>query len=823
MSYSLREAYSDIWVFWVRAGSATKFKDSYSLIAYTVGILKPEESDTPANLASLVRSWLQQRQNGKWVLILDGADDMSVFYPDQHDTSNPQYRSWLPRVAHGSILITTRNRAVALNLIGSPYESNTIFSLSSMSHEQAAQLLKSKVPEPLWDDEDADNIVRELEYIPLAISHAAAYIDYNADTLEEYLSKIRTLQAQPSPQDKIHDLRRDDDAPSSVVIAWQSSFDQIRATSESAAELLCLMSVFDNQNIPEFFIAKPMAVGYIDSLGGIDPVAQKYIEKYGGKDKRPTAPQRTDTTDSLEAGPNSKSSTGIDDATLSNWLVYSDQRLRDDIGLLYNYKMISVDKTRRTYSMHSLLQTAISKWVESGGNTAYTLQDYRDRSLIEVSMAFKLEGVPGIYESAALHQNAAKVLEYETGPRVMLLHRAEVLYHQADYLVEIGQLELAEKYIKEAIDIRRQHSVGCTIPVVKALQVHADICYEQGRCVAAEMILREALEGFSVSMGFSRNLKDDISESLGLALMGQNRFEEAESFIESAVKSESTRLGYDAQPTLESRRMLAHLYSQMGDSERAIDELRKVVVDWERRQNFEGSDTERMIIAKSELVELLRNAGLVGEAERLAEGLLPTAVAELGDGHNTTAKLRLRYATSLKALGKFDAAEVVLRDAYAQTLLAMDASHPQRQKATFALVNLLHQRNSHADIVALGSPAEMYKVPPEGEHIQHYWTAAAQYAYALHALERFTEAKVAYEALPSTEADFDDSSYNAVFWKLNYAGCLEDLELYEECIVALDGLRDWRNSTTDSKLVHEYDNIRRKAERGLKGKTTAAS
>lgn len=196
--------------------------------------------------------------------------------------------------------------------------------------------------------------------------------------------------------------------------------------------------------------------------------------------------------------------------------------------------------------------------------------------------------------------------------------------------------------------------------------------------MAAEKILREALEGFSVSMGFSRNLKEDISESLGLALMGQNRLEEAKSFIESAVKSESTRLGDNAQIALESRRILANLYSQMGDSERAIDELRKVVADWERRQNFKASDAERMIIAKSELVELLCDAGLDSDWERLAEGLLPTAVAELGDGHNATAKLRLRYATSLKALGKFDAAEAVLKNAHAQNLLAMDATHPQR-------------------------------------------------------------------------------------------------------------------------------------------------
>ena len=54
----------------------------------------------------------------------------------------------------------------------------------------------------------------------------------------------------------IGDLRRDPSVPNSVLVTWRISFDQIKNTFPSAAELLSLMSVLDRQGIPEFFICK---------------------------------------------------------------------------------------------------------------------------------------------------------------------------------------------------------------------------------------------------------------------------------------------------------------------------------------------------------------------------------------------------------------------------------------------------------------------------------------------------------------------------------------------------------------------------------------
>jgi hypothetical protein len=47
------------------------------------------------------------------------------------------------------------------------------------------------------------------------------------------------------------DLRRDDEASSSIIVTWQISFEYIRKERRSAADLMSLMSFFNHQGIPE--------------------------------------------------------------------------------------------------------------------------------------------------------------------------------------------------------------------------------------------------------------------------------------------------------------------------------------------------------------------------------------------------------------------------------------------------------------------------------------------------------------------------------------------------------------------------------------------
>ena len=194
-------------------------------------------------------------------MILDNADDKVVFF-DQQSTavsqgSDPQPSTlplamYLPQTSReGSILITSRNRDAAFRLTNS---ATNLIDVPLMRKEDAVAFLCRKVPDDRSSDDEKFELVELLEYLPLAITQAAAYISVKRTgmTIARYSSFLR--QNESILLDHMGDLRRDPTIPSSVLLTWQISFDQINKENRAAAELLSLMSVFDRQSIPQYLV-----------------------------------------------------------------------------------------------------------------------------------------------------------------------------------------------------------------------------------------------------------------------------------------------------------------------------------------------------------------------------------------------------------------------------------------------------------------------------------------------------------------------------------------------------------------------------------------
>ena len=100
--------------------------------------------------------------------------------------------------------------------------------------------------------------MQELEYVPLAISQAGAYILQKQPlmTIPVYLAEFRkSRENQPTLLNTSNaDLRRDSRVPNAVITSWKLSFDHNRRTFPQAADLLPLMSCLNRQAIPQFLI-----------------------------------------------------------------------------------------------------------------------------------------------------------------------------------------------------------------------------------------------------------------------------------------------------------------------------------------------------------------------------------------------------------------------------------------------------------------------------------------------------------------------------------------------------------------------------------------
>jgi hypothetical protein len=158
--------------------------------------------------------------------------------------------TYLPRSPNGSILITTRSIGVALKMV----EERNIIMVDAMDQDQALALLTKSLYTQTAGQEFVE-LAAVLEYMPLAIVQAAAYISQGAPrcSVRQYLDKFKRSDREKTTlldYEGGH-LRRDWEAENAILTTWQISFNHIRERRPSAADLLSLMSFFDRQGIPE--------------------------------------------------------------------------------------------------------------------------------------------------------------------------------------------------------------------------------------------------------------------------------------------------------------------------------------------------------------------------------------------------------------------------------------------------------------------------------------------------------------------------------------------------------------------------------------------
>jgi hypothetical protein len=208
-------------------------------------------------------------------MIIDNADDVEVFtcrstggrgnQDEFASRAAPTLLDSIPQSSNGSILITSRSRDVAFRLTGDYAD---IIRVRPMDQAGALTLLRNQLKGSFGQDdaeqdgveqEDATALVEALDYMPLAISQAAAYISQRAPraTVSRYLQDLRKGDRDRAKllQMDLGDTRRDGTASNSIIATWQISFEHIRRERPSATRLLSLMSLFNRQGIPESLLS----------------------------------------------------------------------------------------------------------------------------------------------------------------------------------------------------------------------------------------------------------------------------------------------------------------------------------------------------------------------------------------------------------------------------------------------------------------------------------------------------------------------------------------------------------------------------------------
>ncbi|KAF1352616.1 P-loop containing nucleoside triphosphate hydrolase protein [Delphinella strobiligena] len=384
--YRLRERSPDTWVLWVHASSAARFEEG-------------------------IRDMADQ---GTWLLVLDNADEANyLFQPPGEGRTTKRHVDYLPACEHGSIVMTTRNRDMASRFVAD----DDVITVSPMRAELALALLERK-SERQSDTASARQLVDALEGMPLAIAQAAAYIKQRGprSSVQQYLEEFeRSEKSQTSLLDvNMRELGRDREAENSIIMTWQISFEHIRQSRQSAADLLSLMSFFDHQSIPESVLR-----------------ARDITRLSTGRETKQTRSNDDDSTDSSSEPP-------------------ADKDFEEDIITLCNYSFISDTLDGTTFEMHRLVQLATRKWLKLRKQHIYWLE----QSLWNLNAALPNSNYENWVECRALYPHVKLAFDLKPKSQDACLQWASISNKAAVFVLHQGLARDAERFAKGSTKLR---------------------------------------------------------------------------------------------------------------------------------------------------------------------------------------------------------------------------------------------------------------------------------------------------------------------------------------------------------------------------------
>ena len=542
-----KEGQDSLWVFWVHTGSYARVQEGLRAIADAVKLAG--RNQPKANIPQLVYTWLANERNGRWVMVLDSADEPDVLFGAAE--GEPEARplaTFLPQCSHGSMIVTTRNKHLADRLTGSR---NNSIEVGPMTETEALALLQRRLGSDLYRDTNiARSLTQALDHIPLAISQAAAYIHAKTprSSLEKYLDDFRKSERKKSSllEHDAGDLRRDGGSPNAVFTTWRISFDHIQSKQPSAADLLALMSFFDQQGIPEWVLKAGQPAK--DATQASDP------ETGTG-----------DTGSNVSAGDDGESDDESDDNSDSDSDLDTESTFEDDIAMLIDYCLVSVNQDGDAFEMHRLVQLSTRKWLAAFGQ----YDTFQKRYIERMAAVFPTSEYENWPTCLHLFPHAQAALDYRPS-RDGQEQWAKLLYNAGWYALEQGRYGVAEQMAGLSWKTREKRLGKDDLDTLASMVLFAEIASSRGRWDEAKVLQAQVMEACKTRLGADHPDTLTSMGNLAWTLRSQGRWAEAEMLGVQVMEASKTKLGPDHPDTLTSMVNLAVTWKSLGQDTEAL-------------------------------------------------------------------------------------------------------------------------------------------------------------------------------------------------------------------------------------------------------------
>ncbi|KAL4739076.1 hypothetical protein BDV11DRAFT_170455 [Aspergillus similis] len=594
-TYRARKRDPKLSVFWVYASNTARYEQAYRDLADELKLLG--RTDPGTDIFKLVSRWLSDAANGSWLMILDNADNDDMFFQEIGTGANqgqPKASAQtalitsIPQTTNGSAIITSRNSTAARNLLTNHQD---IIYIDVMEEKDALDLLQTRVTLDQGSLEDAQRLVQTLECIPLAVIQAGSYIQERSPriTVSAYLTLLQESDANLTTtlgNMNLRDSRRDYSSQHVVTATWQISFDQIRSSQPTSADLLALMSMLDWQGIPETLLRQDM----------------------------------------------------------------SQFEFENAVHPLVSFSLIKETKTQRSFQLHRLVQISVREWLESNGQLQLWIKRSAElvaaafpsgkfetwtecQNLIPHAKEIMRQDVVNSGPSRAIQSSKLGLRQ-----RLMrkLIHQKmeelpennkEILAWAITgskagwYLFRRGKYEEAKSMHRLALrDFEKL--LGSEHPgTLTSINNLGLVLSHQGKYEEAESMHRRALRDYEKVLGPEHHYTTTNINNFGLVLHKQGKYEEAESMYRRVLRNCEKVLGPEHPDTLASINNLGLVLCHQGKYEEAESMHRRVLRDDEKVLGPEHPGTLTSI---NNLGLVLDNQGKYEEAESMHRRALGT-------------------------------------------------------------------------------------------------------------------------------------------------------------------------------------------------------
>jgi tetratricopeptide (TPR) repeat protein len=560
------EAYD--YVLYARAASETELLTDFVGAAQALNL--PGKGDANFNVvAATVKAWLEGAE--RWLLIFDNADDLSVV------------RSHLPANPNGHVLFTRRPKdaggvARTIKIDTMPEDEGALLLLRRAELIEGSRTLDSVAPEIA---QQAREIARELDGLPLSLDIAGAFIKGTSTRLDEYLTLYHDAGEQ---------LRQERDPNASyehsVSKAFALAFKQVATPADdseesaiiarAAADLLRLCAFLAPDAIPlELILADASNLG--EDLQRVlgNPIWRKKT-----------------------------------------------------IAKATRYSLLDANPQSQTYDMHREVQAVLRDEMDEAQRL------WADRALQSL-----LSVLPDIREFAnwetcdLLVPHARACLEHSDRLKIETETVALLKNQTGFHLDSRGRYDEAEPLYKEALELRRKLFGEEHNAVAQSINNLAALYHAQGRYDEAEPLFEQTLELRKRLPGQERSELARSLNNLAELYRTQGRYEEAEPLYEQALHLWKKLHGEEHPDVALAMNNLALLYHSQKRYEDAKPLFEQTLELWKRELGEEHPD---VALAMNNLALLYDAQGQYEGAEQLYTQALAMFERTLGANHPST-------------------------------------------------------------------------------------------------------------------------------------------------------------------------------------------